>query len=1424
MQAGGTQAGGQPTLEDNIQNSFARFEQVDETQQMYAVGRNIESWERYVDKIEDSANPNEVDTLKQQLRFLENGVRQHKEGLFAADERLADSFVKIAEQLQSKLVEIIRDRPRYMQSRQGRTELPPSLSTQGAIQREQLKREVDQKWLNSGEYTRVLETNRFQIGDVAGELQNMYAQQQLNDLKIQLYRNTGSAAGLEIAKSFEAKGFKLRTKLQDLQNKTHADGGSSGMFSRTPSRSPSQLRLRGGVPSRSESSSSGTSSSSGPSGDDDDGTDLVQASRSRSRASETDDDRIAQANKERLKIIFESNVFGQKLLEKGWSPDAGLLEKGNRENTLVPLLMSIQKHIYAKDGDPFFRHVEDVTNLTNLALKDGITLEQARDKMFAKVGGDKIMHEKFAQIRYGSPPLRKPTQEPDKLAKVTKQLTADGTLDAMYINDDERQIYHKFGIRAKTMREAYHRAHHRIKADASLYNVLQFFNMYGLGLNTKLPSLIRSTDFLTDVSSGSHAGSKKKFNTIRELVMSDGVGKVRGPSSLKNMNDWISFGGNPAGSGYKRAMHLIGQGRVPKGETMRVFEGRLKTIFKGLQSLDYLPKEARIENLFIYDTANAPGKDEPIAGLAAQHRIDQINQSLGGMNTNTQGWSSISPFFTAVDVLDKEFWKLSPEKQVRRLQELGKKERYDAFASPKKWFDALKFFFKAGEEVRERRGSKTRNIYKIAGMTRRDVTKTMPLPNKLKLWTALADEFKQIQQDMGTGDVQQSMYNLRMHRGMVRRSHSPEADNLFYELDPAVFPPEEQKAQEPTREQIEARKQLELALGEGRSLEAAAQFLPNHEFHKYFTDLRGIMKDKESGPVGTALIEGMLNVLEQARQKTKSTLSGVDVKTYESGILKALKALSSEHIGLPYRILGSLGDATAQRAIFKAWGWNVYVDKMGLPSKFRAQTMHDLDIGDQFSVEGDNPRNYVEELLMQYAACSMLSQNPSMTDLPNYKNHLKPQAPVGSDQLLTTQQLQAKHKTEAMQAVKEHGMDTYLPDYEDRIQYYHQAQTVLGVARRGKIGAKPSEPAMKKIERIRRLMRVRSRGTSRLREDLPSQSPESDKRSAVPDDVIERGSSVKPDIEESASDEKDPTEEGGADDEEAINDAYASVGGIESFEMLSPQEQQAAFQEAKETIEAHKEANIPPDISRDERDDAINRQQATALLERANAEFDAYLRSGLMYQAQPHDNELRADVGHHGNIHHVQHVHLLQTDNNIAPVMGRVHLVRPKQGYSDKHFMVDLHGDINEGHRVLVKQAKKGPFRDKGGRTTIYDSSAHTMYRGRRGMFEITVKRGVTGGELQRLASKLSVHSLSQQGSRVVLIKGRRRYVLGFLRDLDIRYILQMVEECTNQYGACGIEISETSGGTGALHKPHVHSRRFKGSSRHGRGSIHDFE
>ena len=113
------------------------------------------------------------------------------------------------------------------------------------------------------------------------------------------------------------------------------------------------------------------------------------------------------------------------------------------------------------------------------------------------------------------------------------------------------------------------------------------------------------------------------------------------------------------------------------------------------------------------------------------------------------------------------------------------------------------------------------------------------------------------------------------------------------------------------------------------------------------------------------------------------------------------------------------------------------------------------------------------------------------------------------------------------------------------------------------------------------------------------------------------------------------------------------------------------------------------------------------------------------------------------------------------------------------------------------------------------------MYRGRRGIFEITIKRGASGSEMQRLASKLNVHSLSQSGTRIVLIKGGRRYVLGYLRDLDVRHILSMVEECTDTYGACGLELTEDSQGTGALHSKHVHGLKFKSSARQARGSIH---
>ena len=77
-----SQAGGSPptnTLEENIEQSFATFEEADEVQQVFSIERNYDVWESYVDQIEDTANPDVVDSLKKQLRFLKSGIEQHKE-------------------------------------------------------------------------------------------------------------------------------------------------------------------------------------------------------------------------------------------------------------------------------------------------------------------------------------------------------------------------------------------------------------------------------------------------------------------------------------------------------------------------------------------------------------------------------------------------------------------------------------------------------------------------------------------------------------------------------------------------------------------------------------------------------------------------------------------------------------------------------------------------------------------------------------------------------------------------------------------------------------------------------------------------------------------------------------------------------------------------------------------------------------------------------------------------------------------------------------------------------------------------------------------------------------------------------------------------------------------------------------------------
>ena len=84
---------------------------------------------------------------------------------------------------------------------------------------------------------------------------------------------------------------------------------------------------------------------------------------------------------------------------------------------------------------------------------------------------------------------------------------------------------------------------------------------------------------------------------------------------------------------------------------------------------------------------------------------------------------------------------------------------------------------------------------------------------------------------------------------------------------------------------------------------------------------------------------------------------------------------------------------------------------------------------------------------------------------------------------------------------------------------------------------------------------------------------------------------------------------------------------------------------------------------------------------RAEEEIRQYYAQ-VFIPVRRHDNRLRAEVVMQQNYEALNAVHLMQTDNNVQPAMGAVHIVQPDSNYSDKHFMLDVEGDINEGNKV----------------------------------------------------------------------------------------------------------------------------------------------
>ena len=291
------------------------------------------------------------------------------------------------------------------------------------------------------------------------------------------------------------------------------------------------------------------------------------------------------------------------------------------------------------------------------------------------------------------------------------------------------------------------------------------------------------------------------------------------------------------------------------------------------------------------------------------------------------------------------------------------------------------------------------------------------------------------------------------------------------------------------------------------------------------------------------------------------------------------------------------------------------------------------------------------------------------------------------------------------------------------------------------------------------------------------------------------------------------------------NQAYESVRKIAGIRRRLEQLHKPRRKPAKGRRPPRPAPQIAPIAEEPEPEDEKDpggEQAAVDIYRQGGGEIERFYRTGASTEAYvPHTRRLRADVLHPTMYNNLAQVHLLQTDNNVQPVMGRVHMVKPEANFSDKHFMLDVDGDINEGEKTMVERSRRGPFREQKGASTIMDRSAHVMYRKRGGAFEITVRRGGINGELQQMLSKLSTHRMQTGGSRVVIIKGGRRYKLGLLTEIDLRYLIDLVSECVAQYGNCGLEITEEVAGRGPLYKKHVHSARFKSDSRRHKGAAH---
>ena len=134
------------------------------------------------------------------------------------------------------------------------------------------------------------------------------------------------------------------------------------------------------------------------------------------------------------------------------------------------------------------------------------------------------------------------------------------------------------------------------------------------------------------------------------------------------------------------------------------------------------------------------------------------------------------------------------------------------------------------------------------------------------------------------------------------------------------------------------------------------------------------------------------------------------------------------------------------------------------------------------------------------------------------------------------------------------------------------------------------------------------------------------------------------------------------------------------------------------------------------------------------------------------------------------------------------------------------------GAQKLRERSRRGPFRASSGSSRIMDSSAHVSYRRRGHALEITVRRGVTGEEIDVLIGKLSMHRLSSQRSELFLITNKR-HKLGNLDRTNMDKLRAKIEKELEKRRVIGLLVHDVYG-KGLLHKGLSHSLTSRESHR----------